>query len=87
MNVYFINTIYYIYIYYFRESVRLGEHQLSTDVDCRFLRGRVRCAPPVEDFSVEEVYVHPKFTDTEGYNDIAIVKLSSEVEFKRKCSL
>lgn len=84
--IYITLILYTTYIYYFRESVRLGEHQLSTDVDCRYLLGRFRCAPPVEDFGVEKVYIHPQFSIV-GYNDIALVKLSSEVEFKSECNI
>lgn len=53
---------------------------MSTQVDCQ---GRL-CAPPVEDIDVEKFYIHEEFN---LYNDIALVKLKTDVDFKRECDL
>lgn len=74
-------------IFYFRISVRLGEHNVSSVEDCQFLRGKRRCAPPVEDIEVEEIYTYDVFNASRRINDIALLKLARDVEFKGECSL
>lgn len=74
-------------IFYFRISVRLGEHNVSSVEDCQFLRGKRRCAPPVEDIEVDEIYTYDVFNASRRINDIALVKLARDVEFKGECSL
>lgn len=68
-----------------RISVRLGEHQITTNPDCRTKDGKYTCAPPVEDIGVEQVFIYERFSNI--YNDIALVKLARDVEFKSKCPL
>ncbi|XP_034107560.2 serine protease grass-like [Drosophila albomicans] len=59
-------------------SVRLGEHYISQERDCR---GDF-CAPPVEDIDIERIFVHEKYSRVTRHNDIALVKLSRDVEVK-----
>lgn len=66
-------------------SVRLGEHQVSTEIDCRTIKGKRTCAPRVEDIEVEDYFIHEQFA--RRYNDIALVKLARDVEFQRECLL
>lgn len=62
----------------------MGEHDLSTNPDCR-KRGRKNvCSPVVEDFGVEKVITHPRYNERRRINDIALVKLDRDVEFKSK---
>ncbi|KAH8300071.1 hypothetical protein KR044_009497 [Drosophila immigrans] len=63
-------------------SVRLGEHNVSKEMDCTERRGVTICAPPVEDIEVDRVYVHEKYSLRSGHNDIALVKLARDVVFK-----
>ena len=63
--------------HYFRE-VRVGELDLSKDIDCtnRF------CAPPPQDLEVEEVVHHDNWNFKEfkkGY-DIALVRVKGNIE-------
>ncbi|XP_062129338.1 serine protease grass-like [Drosophila sulfurigaster albostrigata] len=58
--------------------VRLGEHTISQERDCK---GNI-CAPPVEDIGIERIFVHEKYSRQTGPNDIALVKLSKDVEFR-----
>ncbi|XP_034104281.1 serine protease grass-like isoform X2 [Drosophila albomicans] len=58
--------------------VRLGEHNISQQIDCK---GN-RCAPSVEDMGIERIFVHEKYSHETGHNDIALVKLSKDVEFR-----
>ncbi|XP_033149082.1 serine protease grass-like, partial [Drosophila busckii] len=67
-------------------SVRFGEHTLSTYRDCIKSRGRVICAPPVEDFEIERVFVHENFSSILGLNDIALIKLKRNAEIKLNIS-
>lgn len=68
----------------YRVSVRLGEHQLSTEMDCRTTGRRRKCTPPVEDLGFVGIYKHEEFLPHKGaYNDIALIQLARSVEFKR----
>ncbi|XP_060654202.1 serine protease grass-like [Drosophila nasuta] len=64
-------------------SVRLGEHQLSTEPDCRNIGRKEKCAPPVEDIEVEKIFKHENYVRLNGHNDIALIKLSRAVVFSR----
>ncbi|XP_025833752.1 CLIP domain-containing serine protease 2 [Agrilus planipennis] len=58
-------------------GVRLGEHDIQTDKDCD-IHGEY-CAPPVQDFYIEDVIVHPDYKTSSFSNDIAIIKLATKV--------
>ncbi|KAH8416207.1 hypothetical protein KR222_011092 [Zaprionus bogoriensis] len=65
--------------------VRLGEHQLSTELDCRTTGRRRRCTPPVEDVSVERIFKHEDFSrQAARHSDIALLKLAKSVQFQRE---
>ncbi|XP_064543788.1 serine protease grass-like [Drosophila montana] len=64
-------------------SVRLGEHQLSTETDCKPAGKTIRCLPPVEDIDVERVFKHADYLPGTNHNDIALIKLARPVEFKQ----
>ncbi|XP_065372231.1 transmembrane protease serine 9-like [Calliphora vicina] len=64
-------------------GVRLGEHDLSTNPDCRRKGRKNVCSPVVEDFGVEKIITHPKYNERRRINDIALVKLDRNVDFKR----
>ncbi|XP_023332008.1 melanization protease 1 isoform X2 [Eurytemora carolleeae] len=58
--------------------VRVGEYDLSMDVDCD---SDNFCSPPPQDMQVEEVYSHESYGKPASFqNDIAIIKLKKEVE-------
>uniref|UniRef100_A0A1A9W7B6 CLIP domain-containing serine protease n=1 Tax=Glossina brevipalpis TaxID=37001 RepID=A0A1A9W7B6_9MUSC len=63
-------------------GVRLGEHDLSKNVDCEERGDKVFCAPPVEDFGIKNILIHPKYSLRSRSNDIALLKLDRKVEFK-----
>ncbi|XP_064542286.1 serine protease grass-like [Drosophila montana] len=63
--------------------VRLGEHKISSATDCAWVKSRYICAPPVEDISFERIIVHEDYSQQSKHNDIALVKLSRDVEFKQ----
>ncbi|KAH8359340.1 hypothetical protein KR093_006079, partial [Drosophila rubida] len=58
--------------------VRLGEYDLSKDIDC--VNGV--CNKPVLEIGVEEVTVHPQYVaeDNNRHHDIALIRLNQPVE-------
>ncbi|KAL7736890.1 hypothetical protein ACLKA6_008770 [Drosophila palustris] len=61
-------------------SVRLGEHNTTSETDCVRRRGRDICAPPVENFEIDRVFLHEQYSTGSAHNDIALVKLKSEAK-------
>lgn len=62
--------------------IRLGENNLETDIDCRGTGRNRICSPAVQDFSPEEVILHPDYRKR-GFqsDDLAIIRLDRPVEF------
>lgn len=63
-------------------AVRLGEHEIGTNPDCRQLGRKRICNPDFEEFGVEKIITHPKYNERKRVNDIALIKLDRDVEFK-----
>ncbi|KAH8310326.1 hypothetical protein KR044_000782, partial [Drosophila immigrans] len=61
-------------------GVRLGEHNLATEVDCTVRQ--TDCLPPYEEFGVEEIRPHPNYDRASNSYDIALIKLNGSVIFK-----
>lgn len=71
----------------FREVVRLGEWDLSTEIDCETIqKGDKFCAPePPQDFQHEEIIKHSQFNKRgEISDDIALIRLARPITFSRK---
>ncbi|XP_043655828.1 spaetzle-processing enzyme [Drosophila teissieri] len=69
------------------KSVRLGEHNTSTNPDCITLdSGYHQCAPPHRQVNVEQVTVHPGFFSigTAFINDIALLRLQFPVRYTKQ---
>lgn len=66
-----------------RGFVRLGEHDLRTDPDCRFnlLHRKKTCAPRFQKFKMEKIIIHENFDNLTKHNDIALIRLDRNVEF------
>lgn len=64
---------------FFRIGVRLGEHDIKTEEDCDPMRDY--CAPPVQDFYIEEIITHPYYKSDNFANDVAILKLATPANF------
>lgn len=58
--------------------MRLGEYDLSTDVDCIDRD----CNPPVLEIEVEEAIPHPQYeaSSRHRHNDIALIRLRTPVQ-------
>uniref|UniRef100_U5ESH9 CLIP domain-containing serine protease n=1 Tax=Corethrella appendiculata TaxID=1370023 RepID=U5ESH9_9DIPT len=62
------------------ENVRLGEYNTKTEIDCI----DSDCADPPQDIRVSKAIPHADFStrmDSENLNDIALVRLSSDIKF------
>lgn len=62
-------------------SVRLGEYDVSQEVDCQVTNKEKVCAPPVQDIRVERIIPHPGFNNPRWANDIALLRLAAEPDF------
>ncbi|XP_071450634.1 phenoloxidase-activating factor 3-like [Hetaerina americana] len=65
-------------------SVRLGEHNLTSSIDCEndFAPEETFCAPPPQDVPVEKVIPHPGYVGVRDIqNDIALIRLSRPINF------
>ncbi|XP_058453501.1 CLIP domain-containing serine protease B9-like isoform X1 [Malaya genurostris] len=60
-------------------SVRLGEYDTTTDVDCIEQDGERICADPPIDVPVEEKLPHPEYSELTKLNDIALLRLNRDI--------
>ncbi|KXJ83229.1 hypothetical protein RP20_CCG007567 [Aedes albopictus] len=64
------------------DHVRFGEHAESTTIDCSFdERGRRMCARNVLDVKVERFIEHPQFDVPMYTNDLAIIRLVTDIDY------
>lgn len=65
---------------YFRlDSIRLGEHNISTERDCQ----EIDCADPVVNIPIAEVIVHENYIASAHHDDIALIRLARPVKFTK----
>jgi Trypsin len=72
-----------------RISVRLGEHTISTAVDCESIKDDMICnMEPLQNIPIESAIVHENYVPNVkrkdhrgGQNDIALIKLKSDAKF------
>lgn len=66
--------------------MRIGEHDISTERDCdKDENGiEVACAERYQDFGIENTYVHPGYTKTKLQNDIALIRLNGDADFRSR---
>lgn len=70
----------------FSDVIRLGEWDLSTDVDCTTKAvGLLFCGPqPAQDVKYEEIVVHPTYNKNGLLSDnIALIRLADPIDFKK----
>ncbi|XP_036333586.1 serine protease grass-like [Rhagoletis pomonella] len=60
-------------------GVRLGEHDLRTDIDCA---SDTLCLPEAEDFEIAQIIKHPSYNQPYMTHDVALLKLDRKVKFK-----
>lgn len=62
-------------------SVRLGEYDTSTDIDCIEQDSEKICADPPMDVPVEEKVAHPEYNEMTKLNDIALLRLIRDIQY------
>ncbi|XP_034246654.1 serine protease easter-like [Thrips palmi] len=62
-------------------SVRLGEQDASSEIDCSFVSGKQVCAPPPVDVVIERIIKHNNYGEKSLQDDIALLRLAATVEF------
>ncbi|XP_058986413.1 uncharacterized protein LOC131806374 [Musca domestica] len=82
-NRYVLTAAHCLRIAYPLIGVRLGEYNTSTEEDCMKMGPKLKCNPPAETFGVETTILHPEYNRRERVNDIALIKLDRNVEFKK----
>ena len=60
----------------------MGEHDLSTNMDCLQSRKITFCAAAIEEYGVESFIAHRGFSRHSQQHDIALIRLDRDVEFK-----
>lgn len=60
-------------------TVRLGEYDIKMDKDCEtHFEGDTLCADPVQDFTVDEIIPHSKYSIKTFENDIGLLRLNRD---------
>lgn len=62
---------------YFRVAVRLGEHRISTLIDCL----GDDCSDPVQDIPIQTAQKHEQYDKRKKLHDIALLRLQTEAVF------
>ncbi|XP_055844948.1 serine protease grass-like [Episyrphus balteatus] len=58
-------------------SVRLGEHDTQSDVDCEGEGDKRKCAPPTQEIDVEEAIYHKDYNPARFSDDMGLLRLVS----------
>ncbi|CRL02376.1 CLUMA_CG015259, isoform A [Clunio marinus] len=65
-------------------AVRLGEHDLTTDPDCKLIDdNREECNPPFQDIEIEKLIPHFQYNTPRYANDIGLVKLAQSPDMSQ----
>lgn len=63
-------------------GIRFGDYDVTTDKDCtNDTRFGEECSDPVQEFGIEELIPHPKFSTATAANDIGLIRLSKNVDY------
>ncbi|XP_055624213.1 transmembrane protease serine 9-like [Toxorhynchites rutilus septentrionalis] len=63
-------------------GVRLGEHTIDQVKDCNVFGQEIECSPPVRDYGIECIIIHPEYSRRTKGNDIALIRLNKDVIFE-----
>lgn len=64
-------------------GVRIGEHDISREIDCDGMGEGKICADKYEDFLIESFLIHSEYDKMKRKNDIALIRLNGEADFTR----
>jgi hypothetical protein len=63
-------------------GVRVGEHNITSERDCdKHGTFEEICAEKYQDIGIEKVDAHPNYSMTKLHNDIALIRLKSNIDF------
>lgn len=65
-------------------GARVGDHDTSKERDCDYDKNglEIVCAERYQDFGVESIHYHPMYTRTKLQNDIALIRLDNDIDFR-----
>jgi transmembrane serine protease 9 len=65
-------------------GVRVGDHDISKERDCDVdkMGFEVLCIERYQDFGVESIHYHPQYTRSKLQNDIALIRVNSDIDFR-----
>ncbi|XP_077300204.1 CLIP domain-containing serine protease HP8-like isoform X2 [Arctopsyche grandis] len=67
-------------------GVRVGEHDIRNETDCEGEADALDCAPPPQDFTIEEILPHPSYSPVRLQDDIGLLRLSAPIDFNSENS-
>lgn len=62
--------------------MRVGEHDITTDIDCQGQDRDRTCNEKHQDFGIEQVTYHPEYSRTKLHNDVAVIRLNRDIDFR-----
>ncbi|KAK4881498.1 hypothetical protein RN001_004817 [Aquatica leii] len=62
-------------------TVRLGEWNVTSDIDCHDMKLNLDCANPVVDVLIEQQIAHPRYSKKTGDNDIGLLRLQYNINY------
>lgn len=67
------------------DLVRLGEHDMRTEIDCEKVDGVDFCADIYQDYLIEDSFIHPGYnvSSKDSFHDVLLIKLNQSVEFSK----
>ncbi|KAL7291856.1 hypothetical protein TKK_0014419 [Trichogramma kaykai] len=64
-------------------GIRVGEHDLGSERDCDYAgTPNEVCAEKYQDFGIERIIAHQKYNPVSLQNDIALIRLSRDIDFR-----
>lgn len=64
-------------------TVRLGEYDISSNIDCMRIGNEEQCTPAVQDISVQRAISHPQFNNPLRAHDIGLIRLARDADFSQ----
>ena len=76
-----MNFFKYFYLKYFIFRIRLGDHNITSLVDCQKVYGGVDCNNPFLRVEIENYIIHELYDQSESIHDISLIRLQKSVKF------